>query len=110
MRIATKAVIASCGAAAALMAGGGIASAAPDTEALVNSTCTYPQIMAAVNAQDPAAAAQINANPMAQGYLQSFVAAGPEQRRGFIAQAQAVPQLAAYYPLINNVASTCNNY
>lgn len=110
MRIATKALIASGGVAAALLGTAGLASAAPDTEAIVNTTCSYPQIIAAVNAEDPAVGQQITSNPMAVGYLQNFVASGPDQRRNYIRQAQGVPQIVQYTSLINNVAGTCNNF
>lgn len=110
MRIATKALIASGGVAAALLGTAGMASAAPDTEAIVNTTCTYPQIIAAVNAQDPAVGQQITSDRQAVGVLQGFVAASPQQRRGLIAQAQMFPQLTQYTGLINNVAGTCNNF
>jgi hemophore-related protein len=109
MRIATKAIIASCGVAAALAAGTGVAAAAPN-DAIANTTCTYPQIIAAVNAQDPAVGQQITSNPVAVGYLQQFVASSPDQRRNLIAQAQAVPAITAQMGLINNVAGTCNNF
>jgi hemophore-related protein len=110
MRLATKMMFVTGGVAMSMFAGSGMAAAAPDTEAIVNSTCTYPQIIAAVNAQDPAAGQQITSSPIATGYLQSFVASGPEQRRNYIAQAQAVPEITKYYGLINTVAATCNNY
>ncbi|BBY28053.1 hemophore-related protein [Mycolicibacterium sediminis] len=110
MRIATKALIASGGVAAALLGSAGMAAAAPNTDAIVNTTCTYPQLIAAVNAQDPGVAQQIESNPMAVGYLQNFVASGPEQRRTYIRQAQGVPQIVQYTSLINNVAASCKSF
>jgi hemophore-related protein len=96
--------------ALALSAGGGIASARPDVEAIVNSTCTYPQVMAALNVQSPDAANKITSNPMANGWLQSLIAAPPEQRRTMLQQAQGVPEVQQNAGLINQVTNTCNNY
>jgi hypothetical protein len=33
---------------------------------MVNTTGSYPQVMSALNAQDPAAASQFSASPMSQ--------------------------------------------
>ncbi len=92
-----------------LAVGSGIASAAPE-DAIVNSTCTYPQVMAALNAESPAAAQLVNENPMAAGWIQSLVAAPPDQRRAMIQQAQRMPAVQAYSGVISGVVNTCNNY
>ena len=65
MSMLKKMVVCSGGALVALAAGSGIAAAQPDVESIVNSTCTYPQVMAALNAQSPEAAGQIGASPVA---------------------------------------------
>ena len=93
-----------------LVVGGGIASAAPDVNAIVNSTCTYPQVMAALNAQSPDAANQLSSNPAATAWLQRLVASPPDQRQQMIAQVQSLPALQQYNGLISQVAHTCNNY
>ena len=53
----------------------GIASADPDPSPIVNSTCTYPQVMAALRAQSPAVADQVTSDPIANIWLQQLVAA-----------------------------------
>ena len=106
----TKLVVASAGLALSLSTGAGIASAQPDVSAIVNSTCTYPQVMAALNDQNPGVAAELNANQLAVGWLQSLVAAPPAQRAQMVQQVQALPALQPYMPVIFQVASTCNNY
>ena len=58
MRLITRVMVSSACATAALIGGSGIASAEPNADAIYNSTCTYPQVLAALNAQDPAAANQ----------------------------------------------------
>jgi hemophore-related protein len=106
----TRLVVAVGGAALALSAGAGLASAQPDDPA-VNTTCTYPQVIAALNAlPDPAPAAQFNSSPMAQSALRRFLAAPPPQRQQMLQQLQASPTGAQYYGTIEQVAQTCNNY
>jgi hemophore-related protein len=98
------------GLALSLVAGAGIASADPDLGPAINTTCTYPQVVAALNAQSPAAAARFNSSPSAQGWLQSFLASPPAQRAQMAQQAEAMPGAAKYIGLIGQIANTCNNY
>ena len=76
----TRMGVAVAGLALSLTVGAGVASADPDLGPIVNTTCSYPQVMAALNAQDPAAAAQINSSSLAQSALQRFLAAPPSER------------------------------
>jgi hemophore-related protein len=110
MLLRRKTVAACAGLALSLSVGAGIASAAPDTSAIVNSTCTYPQVMAALNDQSPGTANELNSNPIATGWLQSLVAAPPDQRAGMIQQVQGIPGLQPYLPVIYQVANSCNRY
>jgi hemophore-related protein len=110
MALTTKMATGLGGLALALMAGSGIASAAPGDDAIVNSTCTYPQVIAALNAQDPAAAGQVTGNPLATAWLQQLVASGPAQRQQMVDQARTYPQVMQYSGLISSVAGSCNNY
>ena len=82
----------------------GTAGAQPDIDAVVNSTCTYPQVTAALNDQAPDAAA----DPQVTGWLQQLIASPPDQRRGMVAQVEG--QLQPYAGLITQIAHTCNNY
>ncbi len=93
----------------ALTAGAGVASADP-MDGVINTTCNYGQVMAALNATDPGAAAQFNQSPMAQGYLRQFLASPPPRRAQMAQQMQAMPQAAAYVGLVQQVAGICNNY
>lgn len=97
------------GAAIALTAGSGIAYADP-MEQIINTTCNYGQVMAALNATDPGAAAQLNGSPLAQGYIRQFLASPPPRRAQIAAQVQAMPSAAPYFNDIVSVAQTCNNY
>ena len=97
------------GLAVALTAGAGVASADP-MDGIINTTCNYGQVMAALNATDPAAAAQFNQSPMAQGYLRQFLASPPPRRAQMAQQIQAYPQASQYVGLVQQVATICNNY
>jgi hemophore-related protein len=110
MSLTTKMIVGCSGVLMSVFASAGIASASPDVEAIVNSTCTYPQVMAALQDQDPGAARQLSGSPMATGWLQQLVASPPEGRRAMVAQVQAYPQLGNYTGLINSVAGSCTNY
>ena len=93
-------------AAVALTAAAGVASADPVTD----TTCNYGQVMAALNATDPATAAQFNQSPVAQSYLRKFLAAPPAKRVQMEQEIQAMPQAASFMGTIQQVATVCNNY
>ncbi|MEQ0638198.1 hemophore-related protein, partial [Mycobacterium tuberculosis] len=64
MRLSLTALSAGVGAVAmSLTVGAGVASADP-VDAVINTTCNYGQVVAALNATDPGAAAQFNASPV----------------------------------------------
>ncbi|KWX24405.1 hypothetical protein AFM11_10600 [Mycolicibacterium wolinskyi] len=88
----------------------GVASAEPDFGAVVNTTCTYEQVMAALNSQEPALAQQFNASPFAQSALRSFLASGPAERQRTVTQLQGSPMAAQYFGPIQSIAGSCNNY
>jgi hemophore-related protein len=105
----TKLACIAGGVAIALTAGSGIASA-DDMDAILNSTCSYEQVMAALNALDPNAAAQLNSSDIAQNYLRQFIASPPPVRAQMAAQIQAIPGAAQYFNDVASVAKSCNNY
>jgi hemophore-related protein len=106
----TRMSVAVGGLAWSLTVGAGVASADPDLGPIVNTTCSYPQVMAALNAQDPAAAAQFNSSSLAQSALQQFLAAPPSQRLQMAQRMESSPRAQQYFGLIQQVAATCNNY
>ncbi|AQT79155.1 hypothetical protein B1R94_07525 [Mycolicibacterium litorale] len=93
-------------------------SASGDTvmDALVNTSCSYAQVTAALGAQAPALAAQLTYRPDMQAGLQQFLAMPADQRQQALAQQQAAnPQLQAalaaqFGPQVVQVANTCMNY
>jgi hemophore-related protein len=98
------------GLALSLTVGPGAASADPDMGPIVNTTCNYSQVMAALNAQDPAAAGKFNSSPIAQSYLRQFLAAPPSQRQAMAQQAMSTPGAAQQFGIVQQVAATCNNF
>jgi hemophore-related protein len=87
-----------------------VASADPDLGPIVNTTCTYPQVMAALNAQNPAAAAEFNSSPIAQAYLHQFLASPPSQRLTMAQELADDPEAQEQLGLIQQVAAACNKY
>ena len=106
----TKLASAAGGLGLSLFASGAIASADPGIDSAINTTCSYPQVVAALNAQSPAAAAKFNQSAMAQGWLRSFLASAPPQRAQMAQQAEGMPGAAQYIGLIGQIAGTCNNF
>jgi hemophore-related protein len=106
----TRMSVAVGGLALSLTVGAGVASADPDLGPIVNTTCSYPQVMAALNAQDPATAAQFNSSSLAQSALQQFLAAPPSQRLQMAQRMESSPRAQQYFGLIQQVTATCNNY
>jgi hemophore-related protein len=98
------------GLALSLTVGAGVASADPDLGPIVNTTCNYSQVMAALNAQDPAAAAQFNSSAVAQSYLHQFLNSPPSQRMVMAQQLARSPGAQQNFGLIQQVAATCNNF
>ncbi|MBY0291199.1 MAG: hemophore-related protein [Mycobacteriaceae bacterium] len=99
------------GLALSVTVGAGIASAAPDLGPAINSTCTYPQFVAALNAENPQAAAGFNASPPDQAAIQQFLATPPGDGRVPMAQMVANhPGAAQAIPVLQQVFGVCNNY
>jgi hemophore-related protein len=96
--------------ALSLTAGVGVASADPDLDPIVNTTCSYPQVMSALNALDPAIAAQFSASPENESFLQQFLASPPNQRLRTARLMQSAPGAQQNFGLIQQIFNTCNNY
>jgi hemophore-related protein len=98
-----------------LTAGASVAAADPDLGPIINTTCSYSQVVAALNAQTPEAAAQLNGSPSAQAALRGFLDSSPDQRQQILQELEGkYPQSQQYIPLYAGfavqVANTCNNY
>ena len=106
----TKSAVAVCGFAVSLTAGVGVASAEPDITPAVNSTCSYQQVVSALNAQYPDAAAQFNASPEAQAWLHDLVDARRAKRRQMLLDMADTPEAAPFHGIVVPLANTCHNY
>lgn len=109
MRSHAKVLAATGGLVLSLTAGAGLASA-QDLSPIINTTCTYPQVLAALNAQDPAASAELTSSPMAAGMVQDFLASPIPQRQATVQRLQGVPAAQQYLDTMLAVAGTCNSF
>jgi hemophore-related protein len=105
----TRLVVAVGGLAMSLATGIGVASAQPDLGPLINTTCSYPQALAALNAESPDAAQAFSASPVAQVWLRSFLASSPDQRQRMLQVLQG-GRAQQYLGAALQAAGTCNNY
>ena len=71
----------------------GVANAQPGNGPLIQTTCNYDQLYAAVRTEAPKAAAELDNRPAAQQKLQDFVVMSVEQRQ------QELARLLAENPL-----------
>jgi hemophore-related protein len=99
-----------CGLALSLTAGSGPAYADPDLSPFVNTTCNYGQVISALQAADPQAAAQFNSSPQSASFLRQFLAAPPSQRQQMAQMLASQPGADQQFGLVQRVFSTCNNY
>lgn len=102
--------------------GVGVASAGPDLSPIINTTCSYAQVTAALNAVSPDMAAKLEQNPMVSSRLQSFLAAPINERQQMAQQAMArggggggAAAAAGVNPqqilaTLTQVVNTCHNY
>lgn len=90
-------------------AGAGIASAQPNLDSAVNTTCSYAQLERAANAADPRAAAVLS-DPMTSAGVQQFLASPPAQRRMMAEQIVSMPANQPYIGLYQQIFDTCQNF
>jgi hemophore-related protein len=92
-----------------LAAATGVASADPGVSSIVNTGCTYDQVLSAANAQGPLAAAFMS-SPQQQAGLREFIDSPRPQRQQIAEQIQSNPGNQAYLGLIQQVFNTCSNF
>ena len=117
----SKYLVVAWGVAVGATMGVGVASADPDLGPIINTTCNYAQVTAALNVQAPDLAAKLAQNPRASSRLQSFLAAPVNERRQMAQQAMAMaPQFQGamgggmnpqqILGELTQVANICHNY
>jgi hemophore-related protein len=109
---------------AVALCGAGIVFADPGDGPLIETTCSYAQLMAALQVEAPAASARLAEHPDAQAKLQEFVALPVDQRkqrlqqfldrnpdvRAKIDQKRNTPEGQAKIQMLAGIAATCHNY
>ena len=100
------------GLALSLTAGVGVAAADPNLDSAVNTTCTYPQFVAALNAQNPLYGSTLISSPQMQGDLQTFLAEPPasERRQRFAKNVANNPANQQLLPILQKAFDTCSNF
>ncbi len=88
----------------------GVASAAPDLGPAIDTTCSYPQFMSALNAQNPEADRVFNSSPVLRSGLTQFISAGPDKRREIAVFVAASPMFQPYLGTIEQAFNTCNGF
>lgn len=106
----TRLAVGVCAVALSLSAGAGLASADRDLSPFVNTTCNYGQVMSALQAADPQAAAQFNSSPESVAFLRQFLASPPSQRQQMAQMLASQPGADQQFELVQRVFGTCNNY
>lgn len=89
-----------------LSAGTGLASADP----IIDTTCSYPQVINALNAENPTLAQKFNANPLAGAMLSNFLSSPPDKRAQLAQEFQTTSWGQKYFGAMASIANTCNNY
>jgi hemophore-related protein len=98
------------GLASSLTASAGFASADPDLGPVINTTCNFSQVVAAISAQNPVTAAELSASPTARCLLRSFLGSPPDERQQIVLELLSYPGSQQYVATVLQVASTCNNF
>ncbi|WP_006245910.1 hemophore-related protein [Mycolicibacterium tusciae] len=98
------------GLALSVTAAAGVASAQPNIDAMVNSTCTYDQAIAAVNAENPTAAKYLNASPANLEFVRVFLSSSADQRVSLLNQVKNNPGIDQAIPVFSQMMTSCVNY
>ncbi|MGV0742788.1 hemophore-related protein [Mycolicibacterium sp. XJ870] len=106
----TRVAVGLGGLALSLTAGAGIAAAGPNLDSAINTTCSYPQLVAALNAQDPQVGRAFDQTPLLQRGLREFLAAGPDRRAQTAQDVANAPMFRPYLGSIEQAFNTCHNF
>lgn len=102
-----RAIVAAAGAASlSLGLGSGVANADP----IIDTTCSYGQVMNALSATNPELAAKFNSEPLASGMLANFLSSPPAERVKLSNQFQKTDWGVKYFGQMSAIAGVCNNY
>ncbi|MEB4210445.1 hemophore-related protein [Mycobacterium sp. 94-17] len=88
----------------------GIASAGPDYGPMINTACSYDQVMRAVHAQNPAAAQYLDQSPQNQQFLQQYLASSPDQRLDMLHAIEHSQEGQQALPVLRQMLTDCSQY
>jgi hemophore-related protein len=106
----TGAAVAAFALAIEVLSETGIATADPDYSALINTTCSYEQVIGAVRAQNPAAAAFLDSRLDQQDAFRAYFAQPPASRANIVAQNKANPAAQQVLDVAQGAVAVCHNY
>jgi len=95
-----------CALALSLAAGTGVAYADP----VIDTTCSYPQVLAALKAENPDLGTKVSTNPLAGAMLSNFLASDPGKRQRIVQEFQGTEWGHEYFGAMASIANSCNNY
>jgi hemophore-related protein len=109
-----------CGLALSLTVAPEVASAAPDegsivnNSSLINTTCSYRQVVSAIAARSPADYNRFTSSTVAQHFVRGFVQATPDERQPLVESTMTTPQAwpsrEALVEFLVPAVNTCNSY
>ncbi|OBJ69821.1 hemophore-related protein [Mycobacterium sp. 1274756.6] len=102
--------LATCALGLLASAGTGVAVADPDFGPLINTTCSYDQAMAALHAQNPAAAQFLDGRPDQQEWFRIYFGESPDGRANMIDRNKHAPGATQVLAVAQQVVATCHNY
>lgn len=105
--LSKKCVVAAlAGLALSVTAGTGVAYADP----VIDTTCSYPQVIAALKAENPDLGKKVSTNPLAGVMLSNFLASDPVKRQRIVQEFQGTDWGHEYFGAMASIANSCNNY
>ncbi len=98
------------GAALALAAGAGVASAEPDLGPMVDSPCTYDQAITALRTENPMAVQYMDKYPANYEFVRVFLGSSRDQRVNLLNQIKNNPGADVAFPVFQQMLTSCVKY
>lgn len=88
----------------------GVAGADPDYSALINTDCSYDQVIGAVRAQNPSAAAFLDSAPDQQDAFRTYFAQSRAGRAKIVEENKTNPAAQQILDVAQGAVAVCHNY
>ncbi|BBZ68356.1 hypothetical protein MINS_37850 [Mycolicibacterium insubricum] len=108
-RLSLMGLVVAAGALTVVLAQGS-ASADPDYSALINTDCSYEQVISAVRVQNPAAAAFLDSRPDQQDAFRTYFAQSHASRANIIEMNKTNPAAQQILDVAQGAVAACHNY